>query len=211
MKLSPLATPEEAVYLRATRLLAVRQAVTGVFGGAPKVELTDPAELQRVVKLTRAAISAVSGAYGTIVGGLAVQELGYTRWTEDVDIVLDAAHYSQVLDILRKNGFAIHDDLTLRNAASEANLDILKEGQLLKNSRLPVPHPAELGPNGGFATLAGLARMKLDTARAKDFADLVELCKPRLAQSDALRAALPEVLRPDFDRVTLQARKELQA
>jgi hypothetical protein len=201
--------PEDAVYLRAQRLRAVRDAVSEVFGGSKRMDLVDPAELQRIVRMVRAAISAVPDAYGTIVGGLAIQELGYMRFTEDVDVVIDAQHYSQVLDHLRQNGFVLKGDFILTKADSGVILDVLKEGQTMKDSRFPVPHPAELGPNRGFATIAGIIRMKLDTRRLKDQADIVELLKKRVEQFGSIRAQIPEVLHPDFDRACEQARKEL--
>jgi hypothetical protein len=204
----PPLPPDEAVYQRAHRLSAVRDAVHSAFGGGSNVDLVDPAELQRVVRLVRTAISAVPEAYGTIVGGLAVQELGYLRFTEDVDVVIDAGHYSAVLDYLRQNGFKLHADFTLTKSDSGVILDVLKEGQTLKSSRFPVPHPQELGPNRGFATIVGITRMKLDTVRAKDFADLVELFKKRLDQLAIIRAALPENLQADFDRAAEQAQRE---
>ena len=90
------ASPEELVFVRASNLTAVRNAVSEVFGGT-RVDLLDPSELREVVRKVRNAISAVPGAYGTIVGGLAVQELGYVRYTNDVDVVADAACYRDVL------------------------------------------------------------------------------------------------------------------
>jgi hypothetical protein len=199
--------PEDVVFSRASRLAGVRNAVSSVFGGHP-VEMTDPADLQNVVRQIRTALQAVPDAYGIIVGGLAVQELGYARWTEDVDVVVDTAHYRDVLDWLRDHGFVLKADFTLQQNNSGVNLDLLCEGQTLKDSQLPVPNPAELGPNRGFATLAGLTRMKLDTQRMKDMADIVELFKPRLSEAAQIRQQIPAPLLPKFDQLLEQARRE---
>jgi hypothetical protein len=201
-------TPENAVYQRASRLLAVRDAVAEAFGGR-KTPVTDPEDLKEVVLRVRRALASIPGSYGTIVGGLAVQELGYVRWTEDVDVVVDADHYSELIEHLRANGFTLHGDLTLRKNDTGTILDVLKEGQTLKDSRFPIPHPAELGPNRGFATLYGLIRMKLDTGgRFKDLGDLVELLKRRVTEIDQIKATLPQSLHEEFEKVAAQARRE---
>jgi hypothetical protein len=202
--------PEQSVYARASRLAAVRNAVSDVFGGRA-VDMTDPADLRHVVQQVRNALTHVPDAYGTIIGGLAVQELGYVRWTEDVDVVVDAAHYREILEYLRNNGFQLKFDFTLQRKDSGVNLDLLREGATLKDSQLPLPNPAELGPNRGFATLAGVTRLKLDTNRMKDMADIVELFKPRLSEAAQVRPSIPALLLPKFDQLMEQARREAGA
>ena len=175
------------------------------------MDITDPADLTEIVKKVRRAIADVSGSYGTIIGGLAVQELGYLRWTEDVDVVADAEHYRDIIENLRNTGFILKADFTLEMKDSGARLDLLKEGAKLKDSQLPLPHPSELGPNRGFATLAGLTRLKLDTDRMKDMSDIVELFKKSQARLDDIpniRKTIPAPLLEKFDRLALQARKE---
>jgi len=201
------ASPEELVFARASNLTAVRNAVSEVFGGT-RVDLTDPADLRSVVQIVRTALQSVPDAYGSIVGGLAVQELGYLRFTDDVDVVVDNAHYREVLEFLRNNGFLLTADFTLKQKDSGVKLDLLREGHTLKDSQLPVPNPVELGPNRGFATLAGLTRMKLDTHRMKDMADIVELFKPRLNEVEQIRQKIPSVLLSKFDQLIEQARQE---
>ena len=199
--------PEDAVYKRSARLLAVRDAVADVFGGN-KLNVTDPSDLKEIVKKIRRAITAVTGAYGIIIGGLAVQELGYLRWTEDVDVVVDAEHFGGVLEYLRSDGFVLKVDCTLELADTGAKLDLLKEGTVLKDARLPLPHPSELGPNRGFATLSAIIRLKLDAHRMKDFADIVELLKKRLTETSSIRQTLPEIMREQFDQLAAEARRE---
>jgi hypothetical protein len=203
------AATEDIVYQRAARLLAVRDAVADAFGGQ-KRKVTDPKDLSEVVRRVRDAIHAVPEAYGTIIGGLAVQELGFVRWTEDVDVVIDADHYAEVIEHLRQNGFTLHGDLILRKTDTGTILDVLKEGQTLKNARLPVPHPSELGPNRGFATLTGVIRMKLDARRRIDLADVVAVLKPNLDKVDIVREALPEIMREEFNQLAEEARREMQ-
>jgi hypothetical protein len=153
---------EDSVYERAARLLAVRDAVAEEFGGH-KLAVTDPNDLREIARRFRQAITAVPGAYGVIIGGLAVQELGYARWTEDVDAVVDAAHYGEILALLRDEGFVLKADFTLVLRETGVKLVLLREGITLKNSRFPLPHPSEFGANRGFATFAAVVRLKLDS------------------------------------------------
>jgi len=201
---------EDAVYQRAARLLAVRDAVAEEFGGH-KVAVTDPADLKEIVRRLRRALAAVPGAYGVIVGGLAVQELGYVRWTEDVDAVIDAAHYGEVLDRLRLDGFVLQGDFTLVFRASGAKLDLLKEGTTLKDARFPLPHPSDLGPNTGYASLSWVIRLKLDAHRRQDVADVERIMRSHLNETDAICASLPEVFRKEFLELAEEARREAGA
>ncbi len=197
---------EDAVYQRAARLLAVQHAVAEVFGGR-KVD-ADPVAIKEAVLCIRAAVRKSDGAYATFIGGLAVQQLGYERWTDDVDVVVDAAHYGEVLENLRAVGFVLKADFTLVQAETGAKVDLLKEGIRMKDALLPLPHPALLGPNLGFATINGVIRLKLDARRRQDMADIVAVLKPRLAQLDAIRASLPIELQADFDSIAAEARRE---
>jgi hypothetical protein len=198
---------EDEVYQRAARLLAIRDAVAEEFGGR-KVPVTDPADLKEIVRRFRQAIAAVPDAYGVIVGGIAVQELGYVRWTEDVDAVVDAAHYREVLDVLRSNGFLLQGDFTLVLREAGVKLDLLKEGVTLKDSRFPLPHPSELGPNKGFVKLGWLIRLKMDAHRRQDVADIVRVMQSHLGEADAICAGLPDVFRKEFMELVAEARHE---
>ena len=198
---------EDTIYQRAARLLAIRDAVAEEFGGR-KMPVSDPAELREIVRRFRHAIAAVPGAYGVIIGGLAVQEVGYVRWTEDVDAVVDAEHYRDVLDRLRADGFIIKGDFTLVLQATGVKLDHLKEGVTLKDARFPLPHPSELGPNRGYVKLSWLIRLKLDSHRRQDLADVVRIMYTHLGETEALCAELPEVFRKEFLELAAEARHE---
>jgi len=208
MKPAALPSIADAVYARSVRLLAVQHAVAEITGGR-KVD-ADPEALRDAIRLTQKAIREVPGAYACIIGGLAVQEHGYARWTDDVDVVVDAEHYGEVLEKLREFGFVIEPNGVLKNRETGALLDLLKEGVKLKDSRWPLPHPRELGPNVNYAWLHGLIRLKLDSGgRMKDLADIVELLKSRLHEIEALRSQLPESLQSEFDDLAAKARREM--
>lgn len=202
------ALPEDLVYSRCARLLAVQHAVAEIAGGR-KVD-ADPEALKEAVALTRKAVRQVDGAYACFIGGLAVQEHGYQRWTDDVDVVVDAEHFNLVLDALCAMNFAIMPKGWLENRDTGARIDLLKEGVKLHDSKLPLPHPSELGKNGGFATVASIIRLKLDAGgRMKDLADIVELLKLRINEAENISAQLPQSLRASFESLVVQARREL--
>ncbi|HEY3320055.1 MAG TPA: hypothetical protein VGP72_06295 [Planctomycetota bacterium] len=189
-------------------MLAVQHAVAEIAGGR-KVD-ADPSALCNAVLLLRKAVRQINGAYACFIGGLAVQEHGYVRWTDDVDIVVDAEHFSEVIEKLREMGFAIEPNFALRNKETGATVDVLKEGTTLKGAHFPLPHPSELGPNCGFATLPAVIRLKLDAHRRQDLADVVQLLKSHLPQIDDICSQLPEAFRTEFLQLADEARRELQ-
>jgi len=199
---------EDRAYQRAARLLAVQHAVAEIAGGR-KVD-ADPEALRDAIRLTKEAVREVPGAYACFIGGLAVQEHGYARWTDDVDVVVDAEHYADVLNKLREKGFQIQPNGVLKHRDTSAQLDLLKEGVRLKDSRFPLPHPSELGANRSFATVQSIIRLKLDSGgRMKDLADIVELLKLRINDIDKIRIEIPSTMQNDFDELASKARREI--
>lgn len=169
----------------------------------------DPGALRDAVKAVAKAIRSVPGAYACFIGGLAVQHHGYNRWTDDVDVVVDTAHFGEILNHLRAAGFVITQQWTLQNRETGAKLDLLREGVTLKNARFPLPHPSEMGPNTGYARLPWLLRLKLDAHRREDLADIVRIMRSHLDQAEAIAAELPEVFRKEFLELTEEARREM--
>ncbi|HYG77317.1 MAG TPA: hypothetical protein VEK08_20090 [Planctomycetota bacterium] len=170
----------------------------------------DPEALRDAIRLTKEAVREVPGAYACFIGGLAVQEHGYARWTDDVDVVVDAEHYADVLNKLREKGFQIQPNGVLKHRDTSAQLDLLKEGVRLKDSRFPLPHPSELGANRSFATVQSIIRLKLDSGgRMKDLADIVELLKLRINDIDKIRIEIPSTMQNDFDELASKARREI--
>jgi hypothetical protein len=204
---TPPVTPEDAVYSRAVRLLTVQHAVAEICGGR-KVD-ADPQALRDAVLQIRRIVKSIDGAYATFIGGLAVQELGYVRWTDDVDVVVDSAHYTEVLEKLRSSGFVLKANFTLQNRDTGAVLDVLREGAKLKDSKYPLPHPSRLGPNTGFATLAAIVWLKIDAHRRQDLADVVALLKKHLEKIDEVRATLPAEMLAEYDQFAAEARHEM--
>src|SRR5579862_255015 len=119
---------EDVVYNRALRLLTVQHAVAEMANGR-KVE-ADLDALRDAVAQIRRIVTGIDGAYAVFVGGLAVQELGYVRWTDDIDVAADGAHYPEVLDNLIANGFERAQDHAFRliNSERSVQIDLFREG-----------------------------------------------------------------------------------
>ena len=202
-------TIEDTVFERCARLVAVQHAVAEIAGGR-KVDI-DPQALREAILMVRKAVRTVDGAYAVFIGGLAVQEYGFMRFTEDVDVVVDAAHYRDVLEKLREMDFEITSEFTLKNKQTGALLDLLREGAKLKDSKFSLPHPKELGRNLGFAKLSALICLKLDAGgRLKDLADIAELLKRSMDQASIIRKEIPPEYHEKYDELVAQARRELK-
>jgi hypothetical protein len=198
---------EERVYRRAAGFVALARAAAECFGGTHMPDL-DPAALRNVVRDLKRAVRSIKGAYVVIIGGLAVQELGYERYTKDVAAVVDSGHYGQVLAKLRESGYELTPQFFLKHRLTGAKLDLLREGTKMKDSREQLPHPRELGPNLGFATLPAVIRLKLEAHRRQDLADVVGLLKARPQDPGALAGQLPDHLRAEFLVLAEEARRE---
>lgn len=129
-----------------------------------------------------------------IVGGLAVQEHGYPRFTIDVDVVvpdvLEAVEFltADVAGPFRRVP-GVADRLV--EVSSEAKIDLLPGGQVLRTGcQVPFPEPTEISAEPRIVSLPDLVSLKLDSCRvspllrAKDKADVVELILARKLPRD---------------------------
>jgi hypothetical protein len=130
-----------------------------------------------------------------VVGGYAVQENGYARFTSDVDIVVpDVAQARQVLTL---NGFRENpgSSMTVTDRVSKVEIDLLPGGKSVGPGPLPLPIPATVSPEPCIADLRTLIEIKLSSylgspmSRLQDIADVVALIKanktPRNLHLDA--------------------------
>jgi len=118
-----------------------------------------------------------------VVGGYAVQENGYARFTSDVDIVVPnvaAARARLTLNGFRENPGS---SMTVTDRISKVEVDLLPGGGSVGPGPLLLPVPTELSPEPAIADLKTLLEIKLSSYlgsplnRAKDFSDVVELIK----------------------------------
>ena len=118
-----------------------------------------------------------------VVGGYAVQENGYARFTSDVDIVVpDVAAARAVLSM---NGFRENpgSSMTVTDRISKVEVDLLPGGKSVGPGPLMLPIPTEVSIQPRIADLHTLIEIKLSSylgspeSRVQDRADVVALIK----------------------------------
>ncbi len=162
--------------------------------------------LERVGDILRRA-----GIPFAVVGGFAVIEHGYERFTKDIDLLVYARDLPRAMNALRDAGF--HGGRTpigarLRDERTAVDVDLLAtafEGDeralarsVRARGRLPV------------IPVAHLILMKLEGGRSQDDADVVALLKagaPPATIGRYLNRTWPELL-PRFRRLVARARSE---
>lgn len=162
---------------------------TVTFGDREAWLLRENTDDHRLVKVARkvAEILAHWDIPHLIVGGLAVQEHGYPRFTIDVDVVvpdvLAAAEFltADVAGPFRRVP-GVADRLV--DTRYGVKIDLLPAGRVLRHGcEVPFPEPKEVSEEPRVVSLPDLVSLKLDSYRvsplnrAKDFADVIELIK----------------------------------
>lgn len=156
-----------------------------------------------------------AGVAYRVVGGLAVVHHGYARFTEDVDVLLEAGGPAALAPHLSAHGFTREAHDRLRHDDTGVRVDLLEAGQPMPRPGCPVYPPVdELGDapsDAPFADLKGLIELKLHARRKQDEADVVALLKP-LEETDylAVESQLPVALRPALLRLREDALEELR-
>ncbi len=138
-----------------------------------------------------------------VVGGYAVQENGYARFTSDVDIVVPSVAAAR--QVLALQGFRENpgSSMTVTDRTSKVEVDLLPGGASVGPGPLTLPMPVVLSTEPNIADLRTLLEIKLSTylgspvSRLRDLADVTELMKtnspPR--DFDIHPAVHPEYLR----------------
>lgn len=116
-----------------------------------------------------------------IVGGYAIQNYGYARTTNDIDIIvpnrLDAIDYLTIRGFKEIRG----NKMKIVDVANKVEVDILEGGEKLsKNSKIPLPIPTKLTATPNVLDIVNLINIKLDsysssTDRLQDGADIGKL------------------------------------
>jgi hypothetical protein len=128
-----------------------------------------------------------------VVGGYAVQEYGYPRFTEDLDFVVrDRARARDYLLATGEFRPVAGSSMTVIDRANGVPVDLLPAGQPDRPRGLAYPMPpTDAGVGLQFVSLPGLVELKLGANRYKDRADVAELIK---------RLDLPLNLADDLDQ-----------
>jgi len=136
-------------------------------------------------KTLRKAVRALSDANipSLVVGGYAVQEHGYARFTSDVDLVVPSV--AEARDRLSISGFRENpgSSMTVTDRNTKVEVDLLPGGGSVGPGPLKLPVPTSLGHEPEIASLQTLIEIKLSSyigspiSRLRDLGDVVELIK----------------------------------
>jgi hypothetical protein len=138
--------------------------------------------------LTRTLSKAVSaltraGIPSLVVGGYAVQEHGYARFTSDIDLVVP--NVAEARAILSIRGFRENpgSSMTLTDHITKVEVYLLPDGGSVGPGPLPLPNPTTVSEAPTIADLRTLIEIKLSSylgsplSRLRDLADVIELIK----------------------------------
>ena len=126
---------------------------------------------------------AEAGIPSLVVGGYAVQENGYARFTSDVGIIVpNVAHARETL-----SGKGFHENpgstMTVTDRVTKIEVDLLPGGGSVGPGPLPLPLPTTVSTQPAIAGLRTLIEIKLSSylgsprSRLRDLADVIELIK----------------------------------
>ena len=145
-----------------------------------------------------------------VIGGIAVIEHGYVRFTEDIDLL----YKNRDAKILHR--LAKHFDVViqaesgwhqLEHKVTKIRVELIPEGALGQYGFLPFCD--DVAGEAGFISLAGLLRLKLIAGRMKDEVDIVELYKRVPAKIESARPQLPAEFHARFDALIERAKREM--
>jgi hypothetical protein len=116
-----------------------------------------------------------------IVGGYAIQEYGYARSTNDIDIIVP--NRQAAIDYLSINGFVEvrGNKMKLIDRTNKVDVDILEGGEKLSSkSNVPLPIPKKVTSKPNVIDIISLFNLKLDSYstssdRLQDGADVGKL------------------------------------
>jgi hypothetical protein len=139
-------------------------------------------DLTRTMRKAVAAL-ARSGIPSLVVGGYAVQENGYARFTSDVDLVVP--NVAEARAILSIRGFRENpgSTMTLTDRITKIEIDLLPGGGSVGPGPLVLPNPTTISEDPTIADLRTLIEIKLSSflgspaSRLRDLADVNELIK----------------------------------
>lgn len=123
-------------------------------------------------------ILAKSGIPHYVCGGFAVQEHGYPRFTQDVDLIVPDR--ALALEALCMDGFDEGPGSAI-DPETRVRIDLLPGGERLDLGPVALPIPTMISDEPRILTLEDLISTKLSAYaargihRAKDYADVVEL------------------------------------
>jgi len=144
-----------------------------------------------------------------IAGAMALNEYGYRRVTEDIDVLLTREGLAKLKESVLGRGYLekFPGSKGLRDTENNVAIDVLLTGDYPgdgapKPVRFPDPAVAIRGPHGAFLPLPTLIELKLASGmsaphRLKDLADVLELVRAAGIEQ-TMGASLDASVRPKF-------------
>ncbi|MBI3099008.1 MAG: hypothetical protein HYY93_12315 [Planctomycetes bacterium] len=145
-----------------------------------------------------------------VIGALAVNHHGYSRFTADVDLLLARKDAEILIRRLRSEpGWKRYHE-GFKNTILDVGVDLLVEGERTSpqwEERFPAPTKLRVEPIDPFSVprLADLLALRVMSGRARDDADVVELLKRHVRRASRLRVEAARRL------ATVAARDHLEA
>jgi hypothetical protein len=139
-------------------------------------KLSGTTKLETVLrKVTR--ILAKLGIPHWVIGGMAVQEHGYARFTDDIDIIVPNAKEAREKLLAHKFDQDPESRITV-TGPSGVKVDVLQGGDRpVGSGKLPLPMPTSVSFEPQILPLDALIETKLTAGRSQDIADTVQLIK----------------------------------
>lgn len=141
-----------------------------------------------------------------VVGGYAVQEHGYPRFTGDVDIVV--SNVAEARDILIMRGFKAPQNTTMivTDRSNGVQIDLLPGGGSIGPGPVSFPFPTQVSGKPQIAKLPVLISLKLSSymgnklSRHQDYSDVIELIKVnRLSRDCPVDRAVQQLYKETWD------------
>lgn len=142
-----------------------------------------------------------------VVGGLGMSSLGYTRYTEDVDVLMAPESVQRLKQVdLDAYGFSVVREgsvFVIKDKKYHIEVEILTAGSKLAADQDPLPQVADVRQGSGVS-LEGMLRLKLAAFRRKDKNDILALMDKYEDQLDKITKTFTDKLRNRY-----QALKQL--
>lgn len=169
-----------------------------------------PEDAKRRLANELARLCRKAGVEPLVIGGLAVNHHGYSRFTADVDLLVSRVEALRLIQQLKQeHGWRRHRE-GFKNTVFDVGVDICVEGERTSprsSETFPAPGSLRSVPVRPLPVpaLSDLIALKVMSGRARDDADVVELLKRHLPKAARLRAAAARRL------ATQRARDRLSA
>ncbi|MEM9695312.1 MAG: hypothetical protein AAGA56_22405 [Myxococcota bacterium] len=164
-------------------------------------------DVSHAAKQTFALLEASRASF-LIAGGLAVVHHGYPRFTDDIDVLIDAEGAMRAEQQAPQFGFEVVGDARLRHRRTDVRVDFLVAGRPMPRHQAAYPSPSTSHASTEdkrYLGFAPLIELKLLAGRRQDEADIMALLKQR---DDGQYTELEAAIDPSLRRRLLELRRD---